>query len=196
MPILDKFGNEIEHHIDFPKDLNVTNIEFGAGKNNFGKREYPKCYLTDLEYPKELVLHFKNHADYENKNCHYLDDICDFYEHNFERKFENLILCNPFYYGYKGLGGAKIFFNRVGDILCENGRIHIIGKWDNPWCKKESLDKFLKNEIDVYKSKYDFELESFELLDANHEINIKYNFHQTGLKKRTLPTEKIVIKKL
>lgn len=196
MPILDRFGNEIEHYIDFPKDLNITNIEFGAGKNNFGKIEYPKCYITDKYYPKEDVLHFTNHKDYEIQNCHYIDDICDFYEYKFERKFENLILCNPFFYGYNGLEGAKKFFDRVGELLSDNGRIHIIGKWSNPWCKKESLDKFLKNEIDIYKSKYNFELESFEVLDENHEINVKYIFHQVGLEDTTKPNEKMVIKKL
>lgn len=151
--------------------------------------------MTDLTYP-ESVLHFKNYVDYKNKDCHYLDDICDFYEHKFERKFENLILCNPFYFGYNGLEGAKKFFNRVGDILTQKGKIHIIGRHSNKFCRKESLDKFLKNEIDIYKSKYVFELESFEILDENHEINVKYIFHQVGLEDKTIPNEKIVLKKL
>jgi hypothetical protein len=196
MPILDKFGNEIEHHIDFPNDLEVNNIEFGAGKNNYGKREHPKCYLTDQDYPTEDVLHFSYHNDYEIQNCHYLDDICHFYDYNFERKFENIILCNPFGYGFRGLADAQKFFNRAGDILSENGRIHIIGKYSNGWCKKESLDKYLKNEIEIYKSKYFFEIESFEPLDSNHSINTNYRFFECGLQKITIPNEKIIIKKL
>ncbi|MDQ5930359.1 MAG: hypothetical protein QG594_2147 [Bacteroidota bacterium] len=195
MPILDKFGNEILHHIEFPNDTNVHNIEFGAGKNNFGKREYPNCFLTDLEFP-DFVLHFKQDIDYSNSDCHYLDGICDFYDYNFNRKFENIILCNPFGYGYKGLGDAKFFFNRAGDILTQNGKIHIVGKSNNDWCKKDSFDKFIKNEIEVFKSKYDFELETYELLDSNHEINIKYKFYQTGLKRLTEPNERLIIKKL
>lgn len=195
MPILDKFGNEIAHHINFPNDLEVNNIEFGAGRNNFGKREYPKCYLTDLSYP-ELILHFKNHNDYVNEDCHYLDNVCDFYKHNFERKFDNLIFCNPYEYGFFGLHGAKTFFDRAGDILSENGRIHIIGKSSNKWCKKEAFDKFLKNEILTYKSKYDYELEDFEILNINHSINTNYIFFESGLKKVTMPNEKIIIKKL
>ena len=173
MPILDKFGNEIEHHIDFPKNLNIANIEFGAGKTNFGKREYPKCYLTDKDYPSELVLHFKNHVDYKNEDCHYLDDICDFFEYRFERKFENIILCNPYKYGFYQLGNAKKFFNRAGEILKVNGRIHIIKHSSNAWFSKKIIENFFKTEIDDLKSIYDFELESFETLDTNHEINTK-----------------------
>ncbi len=195
MPILDKFGNEIEHHTDFPNDLKITNIEFGAGKNNFGKIEYPKCYVTDLTYP-ESILHFKNYVDYKNEDCHYLDDICDFYEHKFERKFKNVILCNPYGYGFDKLGSAKKFFNRAGDILIHNGKIQIIGRDNNKFCKKESLDNFLKNEIEIYKSKYDFELESFEVLDVNHLINKQYTFYQRKLMEKTIPNEKLVIKKL
>ncbi len=195
MPILDKFGNEIAHHIDFPNDLEVNNIEFGAGRNNFGKREHPNCYLTDLSYP-ELLLHFKEHNDYETQDCHYLDNVCHFYDYNFTRKFENIILCNPFGYGFSKLGNAQKFFNRAGDILSENGKIHIIGKSNNPWCKKESFDKFLKNEIETYKSKYNFEIESYDPLDSNHEINTSYIFYCTGLRDKTIPNERLIIKKL
>ena len=98
MPIFDKNGFEIEHHNNFPLDLEVINIEFGAGRNNFGKREYPKCYLTDLSLPN-LQLHFKNYIEYENEDCHFLDNVCNFLEYSFQRKFDNLIFCNPFSYG-------------------------------------------------------------------------------------------------
>lgn len=139
---------------------------------------------------------FKGYEDYINEDCHYLDGTCNFYEHDFKRKFDNLIFCNPYNYGYLGLSGAKIFFDKAGDILSENGRIHIIGKSSNKWCKKDALDSFLKNEIPIYKSKYNYEVEDFEELDSNHPINVNYVFFESGLKKITIPNEKIIIKKI
>uniref|UniRef100_UPI00404A01A1 hypothetical protein n=1 Tax=Flavobacterium sp. TaxID=239 RepID=UPI00404A01A1 len=196
MPILDRFGIEIEYYPNFPNDIHVLNIEFGAGKNNFGKREFPKCYLTDLSYPDDFISHFKEFGDYENENCHFLDASCDFYSFEFERTFENIILCNPYKFGYHGLGAAKAFFDRAGEILSENGKIHVIGKSNNPWCKKDGFVKFLKNEIVPFKSKYNYELESFESLDDNHSINTQYVFFECGLEKQTRPNEKLIIKKV
>jgi hypothetical protein len=195
MPLIDKFGNPILYHLNFPNDLEVSNIEFGAGRNDFGKREYPNCYVTDLSYP-ELLSHFTDFNE-DTIDYHFLDNLCDFYNSKFDRQFENIILCNPYKYGFKGLGGAKKFFDRAGEILVKNGKIHIIGKSNNPWCKKESFDKFIKNdEIPAFKSKYDFELEDFEILDELHEINTNYRFYSTGLEKQTIPNERLIIKKL
>lgn len=196
MSILDKNGNPIAYHEIFPGDVEVNNIEFGAGRNDFGKREYPNCYVTDLSYPNELKSYFKEYQE-DIKDYHYLDNICDFYNTNFGRQFENIILCNPYGYGFKGLASAKKFFDRAGEILVKNGQINIIGKSNNPWCKKESFDKFIKNDtIEIFKSKYDFEIDSFEILDGDHQINTNYKFYTTGLKLETIPNERLTIKKL
>ncbi|MDQ6470132.1 hypothetical protein RB619_05715 [Flavobacterium sp. LHD-80] len=196
MPILDKNGNPIAYHEIFPGDVEVNNIEFGAGRNNYGKIEYPNCYVTDLSYPAELKSYFQEYED-DNTDYHYLDNICDFYNTNFGRQFENIILCNPYGYGFYGLAAAKKFFDRAGEILIENGLIHILGKNNNKWSKKESFDKFIKNDvITVYQSKYDFKLESFETLDSEHDINVKYKFYTTGLLTETIPNERLIIKKL
>lgn len=195
MPILDKNGNPIAYHNNFPHDLDVTNIEFGAGRNDFGKREHPNCYVTDLSYPG--LLSYFTEYDESITDYHYLDNICDFYNTNFARQFKNIILCNPYNYGFSGLGNAKKFFDRAGDILVQNGQIHIIGKSNNPWCKKESFDNFIKNDIIMaYHSKHKFELESFETLSDDHDINVKYKFYTTGLEKQTIPNERLTIKKL
>lgn len=196
MPILDKYGNPITYHNNFPNDLAVTNIEFGAGRNDFGKREYPNCYVTDLSYPAKLKSYFQEYHE-DITDYHYLDNICDFYNSKFERQFENIILCNPYGYGFKGLAGAKKFFDRAGEILVKNGQIHIIGNSTNPWCKKESFDNFIKNDtIAVFKSKYDFEIDIFEVLDTDHQINTNYKFYTTGLELETMPNERLTIKKL
>lgn len=193
MSILDKNGNPIEYYANFPNDQEILNIEFGAGKNNFGKREYPSCYLTDKYFPQ--VPSYFNEYDSEEIDYHFLDHTCDFYESHFERNFDNIILCNPYDYGFKKLGDAKKFFNRAGTLLNANGRLHIIGSSFNPWCNKESLDKFIKNEIEQYFSTYKFELESYEDLDTDHVINQKYDFYSTGLNQKTTPNERLILKK-
>jgi 16S rRNA G1207 methylase RsmC len=196
MPILDIFENEIAHHINFPNDLEITNIEFGAGRNFYGKKEYPKCYLTDLSYPELGIVHFKQKEDYNSTECHFLDNICDFYEFNFQRTFENIILCNPYHYGFNGLGNAKKFFERAGELLSEDGRIHIIGSSFNKWCCKDSLDDYFENEIEIYKTEYNFILEDYCQLTRHDHINTSYDFYKTELKDRTIPNEKLVIKKV
>jgi len=193
MDIIDNLGRPIEAYNDFPNNLNVHNIEFGAGKNNFGKIEYPNCYLTDLEYPKNKQYYFERIG--EDLDCHFLDSICDFYKTSIDRQFQNIILCNPYGFGYSGFGNAKKFFDRAGDLLLDNGRLQIIGSWKNPWCKKESFDNYLLTDLVVYKSKYQFELESFEELDENHDIIKKYNFYAMGLETTTIPNQKLTIKK-
>lgn len=194
MSIVDKFGDPIQYHGNFPHDLNVMNIEFGAGRNDFGKREYPSCYLTDLTYP-EMLSYFREYNE-DTVDYHFLDNVCNFYDSSFERQFDNIILCNPFDYGFKKLGDAKKFFDRTGELLNVDGRLHIVGHSNNPWCKKDSFDNFIKNEIEVYFSKYKFELETYEVLNTDHEINQTYKFYSTGLNQRTVPNERLIIKKL
>jgi hypothetical protein len=193
MPIADIHGNPLQHYTDFPNDP-VNSIEFGAGKNHYGKKEYPNCYLTDLSMPD--LLHFTQYVNYEIEDCHYLDANCDFYEYNFEVKFENIILCNPFNYGYYGLGSAKRFFDRAAELLSEEGRIHILGSSSNKWCCKDSLDEYLKNDIEIFKPNHTFIMVEHEILTRQHQINTTYNFYRTELKDRTIPNERLVIKKV
>ncbi|WP_438966338.1 class I SAM-dependent methyltransferase [Flavobacterium sp.] len=194
MPIYDIFDNEISHHNDFPNNGNIVNIEFGAGRNYFGKKEYPKCYLTDLITPD--LIHFTQSADYNEVDNHFLDDVCNFFDYNFERTFDKIIMCNPFNYGFNGLGNAKKFFDRAGKLLNDNGEIHIVGSSLNPWCSKDSFDEFFYNEIDLYKTDYNFILHSHEELSRENRINTSYRFYKTELKDITIPNQKIVIKKL
>lgn len=193
MPIYDKNGVPLVHHVNFPED-EVQNIEFGAGRNNFGKREFPNCYLTDLIYPK--LQHFTTDENYEQGNYHFIDGLCNFYEYNFNKRFDRIILCNPFNYGYKELGGGKLFFDRIDDLLTEDGEVHIIGKACNPWCSKESLDEYFENQLEPFKPKSNFEIKEYEILPLEHNINLNYIFYKTELNDRTIPDERLVIKRI
>lgn len=193
MPIFDINGNPLAHHTNFPND-DVDNIEFGAGKNYFGKKEYPSCYLTDIEYPN--IEHFMTDANYELGNYHYIDGLCDYYDYNFNRKFNTIILCNPYKFGYIGLAEGKRFFDRADQLLNPNGEIHIIGKSINKWCSSESLEFYLDNQIPEFKASADFRIESYLELNEQDEINTTYDFYQVGLQRTTLPNERIVIKRV
>ncbi len=193
MPINDIHGIPLIHHPNFPNDI-VNNIEFGAGRNYFGKKEFPHCYLTDLKMPD--LNHFSTYENYEIEDCHFLDASCDFYKFNFGRTFENIILCNPYFYGFLGLGNAKKFFDRAGDLLSQQGRIHIIGSSSNKWCSKDSFDEYFENEIDEYKSNHTFVLDVHEELTRQHQINLTYNFYKTELRDPTIPNQRLVIQKM
>lgn len=193
MPITDINGNPLVHHVNFPID-EVRNIEFGAGKNYFGKREFPSCYITNLTTPN--LHHFTHYPNYELEDCHYLDATCDYYNYNFNREFENIILCNPYHFGFSGLGAGKRFFDRAGELLCREGKIHIVGHSSNPWCGIDYYDEYMSNEIEEFKSIYEFELLGCVPLPRTHPINTTYKFFKSELLDRTYPDQMLVIKKL
>jgi hypothetical protein len=194
MAIIDINGNPIKHN-EYNEHDKIVNIEFGSGKNYFGKREYPECYLTDINVPS--VMHFMDvFPDYLNADCHFIDFTCNFYSHNFNgRLFEKIILCNPYDFGYNGLLEGKFFFDRAGDLLEHNGQLIIICSKSNPFASKKKLDLYLRSDGSSFQSKYKFEVEAFEEMDINHRIVKEYQFKQCCLEKITIPNQKIIIKK-
>ncbi len=194
MAIFDINSNYIKQN-KYDKYDKVVNIEFGSGKNYFGKCEYPECYLTDKNIPQSP--HFMECLpDYHEADCHYIDFACDFYDHNFYgRLFQKIILCNPFGFGYQ-LSEGRLFFNRAGDLLDNNGQIIIICSKTNPHVKKKLLDFYLSTNNPLWKSRYDFEIEHFEVMDNEHYIRKQYKFKQSCLIKDATPDQKIIIKKI
>jgi len=153
MPIKDVNGFPLVHYNNFPND-EVRNIEIGAGKNYFGKREFPSCYITDLKIPN--LQHFTIYDDYENQECHYIDDEFNYFETDVNgRTFDNLIFCNPFKFGFIGIAHAKDFLNKAGELLNENGFIHIIGHKTNPWTKSKNIVKYFNKLKDSDELLYD-----------------------------------------
>lgn len=197
MPIIDIRGNELEClRNQFCNENIVKNIEFGAGKSYYGKKEFPKCYTTELSNLN--IDHFKDLDDYnENTNCHYLDHMgCDFFTYDFKRTFEKIIMCNPSGYGVNNYANSYIFFKRIGDLLDIDGELHIIGKHDNKFSKYDNVVKFLSRLNDNSDFGYNFAIENYSILDANSYERINYNFYRCELNKITEPTEKIIIKKV
>lgn len=191
MPILDRQGNHLVSYDDFPLNDEVHNIEFGAGVNYFGKKEFPNCFLTDIQPPS--CDHFLVHPDdYEKKECHFLDSMCNYLNADFGHKtFYNLIFCNPFNIGFIGQGHADEFINRATALLNEDGKIYILGNTRNPWTKSRSIRKYLSEKVDL--GEVEIEVTT---LDENHSYIAEYTYKQCDMVTTTTPNELIIIKKL
>jgi len=193
MPINDVNGHPLVYYNNFPND-DVRNIEIGAGKNYFGKREFPRCYITDLKTPS--LEHFTNYDDYENQDCHYIDTEFDYFESNINgRTFDNIICCNPSEYGFLGLGYAKDFLNKAGELLNDDGSIFILGHKKNPWANARKIEKYLKQLKESEQLLYNLEIVDFEIIDEQHRYIQEYKFTRCDIETSTQPNEKIVIKK-
>lgn len=136
-----------DYRSTFPLPEDVASIEFGAGKGYFGKIEFPNCFLTDLNDPG--VLHVSEVIENESVDCHYLDGIVDYFDYNFqERKFNRLIFCNPFLFGFNGKYGTNKFLNRAKELLNIDGEIFVLGQKNNGWVNKKNAQKW----VNVYNS--------------------------------------------
>lgn len=194
MPINDVNGMPIVYYNNFPND-DVRNIEIGAGRNYFGKREFPSCYVTDLKIPQ--LQHFTNFQDYENQDCHFLDAEFSYFETDINgRTFDNLIFCNPNEFGFLGIGCAKDFLNKAGEMLSENGLIHILGHKRNPWSKSDNIIRYLKKLTDEEQLSCNLEIVSVEDIGSDHRYLQEYRFTRCDIETTTEPNEKIIIKKI
>ncbi len=113
----------------------MLNVELGAGCNDFGKRFFSPCYLTD----KDIAL--KDSCD-----SHCIDCFCDAYKLPFsENSFKRAIICNPFGYGFKDSEPAKILIKELYRILVNNGEIIIISNAKrNPYTIPQRIEKWIQ----------------------------------------------------
>jgi len=163
-----------DYRSSFPEPVNVINIEFGAGLGRFGKIEFPNCFLTDSH--DYNVLHVTEVSPGEC--CHHLDGILNYYNFNFEkRKFNRLVFCNPYEFGFRGKNETLKFLQRAEEILNVEGEIFILGNHNNPWTKRTSLLKNIEiyNERFLKKWRVDTVLTDLQLSD----INDRHVFRQT-----------------
>lgn len=194
MPIFDMHQNELVHHLDYPNNNQIKNIEFGASKSYFGKKEFPYCYLTSLEYPN--LPHFKTLDNYDEEDCHYLDGTCDFLNDDLNgRTFDKLIFCNPFGYGFKGREYAKEFLNKAGSLLNENGEIFFIGSRANIWIKYHNVNRYFNHLKNNDELKYELELSELTELTSTHNYIVNYVYNLCDISKTTIPNEMFTIKK-
>lgn len=197
MAIKDIYDNNLEClKLQFPDDPSIKNIEFGAGKGYYGKKFLPSCFSTDIQNGN--LLHFTEIDGSEgDQECHYLDnDNCDFFNYNFSRQFEKIIICNPFGFGLKNKFESIDFFNRAGDLLVNDGKLIILGNVRNPWANYENLQKYINvNSLDPEnKHKFIFHKPIDLKADSLERKDIEY--FQSCLKVNTYPDQKLIIQKV
>ncbi|MEA5141802.1 class I SAM-dependent methyltransferase [Arcicella rigui] len=162
-------------------DNNIyTNLEIGAGCGDFGKRFYPKCYLTD--YDIELMD--------KCKTC-FIDWFCD--AHNLpwsNNRFDLIILCNPYNYGFKDDESTYKLLSELLRVLKKpGGEILLLSTKNNKFCNpqrvKKRIDQFCK-----INNNYNLEVKSEEI-----DCSLVYNGYifREIIGDQIFPTSKINI---
>lgn len=195
MPIVDINNIEIVPHQNFPNDMDVENIEIGASKNYFGKKYYPFCYLTD-KFPVEGLFHFTETAEYDETNCHFLDYVGDFFELQIDRTFNNIIICNPYGFGFQGKEYSKLFLNKAGNLLNDGGSMIVIGNSKNGWSKYESANKWLTKLTLEGELNYSMQISQLQILQDTHEFRVNHTFNKIAISEPTKPNEMFTIQKI
>ena len=158
------------------------NIELGAGCGNFGKIFYPTCCLTDKD--KKLI----------EQNCGQMHNIDYFVDAEkistwASYKFEKVIICNPYGYGFKDKAEGSILIGEMVNVLFNEGQIIIISSSRNSYC----LIHKIKNSITEFNQKnptINLVLEN-ETIDASVEYP-GYKFYQCD-HTQAIPNQKITI---
>lgn len=164
----------------FPSNEEVHHIEFGAGLGYFGKKEFPNCFLTDLS--DYSFTHFNDLLDpTEIDKCHFLDKVSDYYSLDVQgRKFNKLIFCNPFGYGFRGKNETAKFLKRAEELLNVNGEIFVVGQVGNRWVKKIETEKWINlyNQNINQTNRWEF----IHVLNATElsDFNSRHHFRQTS----------------
>ena len=166
-----------DYRESFLTESNVFNIEFGAGKGYFGKKEFELCYLTDKEIGS--VEHRNNLALPVLGDCHFLDKIgVDFFSYDFKGfKFNTLIFCNPFGYGFRGKNEATRFLNRAENLLTKNGELFIVGQGSNNWVVMNKVQKW----VDLYNAENESSTWQFSQIEEDKiaDFNERHIFRKT-----------------
>lgn len=170
-------------------ESNITNIEIGGGLSRFSKVLYPQSYLTDITFPTGKP-HFSEVNDL-NTVCHFIDFECDILKFDFGGKlFDNIIMCNPYGYGFKHNLEGVLLLNKLGGILKSQGCITIVSNKRNPYTTK--IEDLLRNDLHD-KINFKFKIEKSDI-DSQQEFN-NMTFTSCDLKTATVPNERIVLKK-
>ncbi len=160
------------------ENLGYTNIEFGAGCGNFGQIFYPNCFTTDIHDGSKCEI------------C-YIDFICDVMKPlSWENRFDIIVMCNPYGYGFKDNEDAHYLLGNLAKILKSGGKIIIIGNDTNQYCKRDFIVKrvvefnqsqtiqFQYSTTDVFETKIDYPdyifytTNGFEKTVPNHKTKL------------------------
>lgn len=153
----------------------ILNIELAAGFGNFGELYYPLCFLTDLPNVDSPLLHF----------------YCDARDiHAEDNRFEYLIVCNPYSFGFQNEASALPLLQEWTRVLKNGGSVILIGHTKNAFIQPQRLQKFVgifNNSQNIVEIKTEICAISAENLYPN------YTFYNTDRRFRTIPNLKILL---
>ncbi|PWK27290.1 hypothetical protein LV89_01603 [Arcicella aurantiaca] len=111
-------------------DKSYTNLEIGAGCGDFGKKFYPKCYLTDYD------ANLRESCEL----CH-IDWFCDAHELPWgDNRFDTIILCNPYNYGFNDDDSTDKLMKELLRVLkVTNSKIILISTKNNKHCNPQRV---------------------------------------------------------
>lgn len=109
--------------IGFVDDSSVLHIELGAKCGDFGKQFHAPCYLTDKD--EEAV---------RACNSHHIDVYCDAHRIPWpDSRFKKVIMCNPYWYGFKDKPQAEALLNELGRVVENGGCVIVLASKTSPW---------------------------------------------------------------
>jgi hypothetical protein len=131
------------------------NMEIGAGCGDFGQQFFPDCIVTDIRKPSQRECSILCIFNAEEMPYHWTDN-----------RFNNIIMCNPYYYGFDDPNYfSQDFLNELFRIVSNNGNIIIFGNDSNPYCNtpniSDSVRIFNINSIRILHSIADYRPEDY-----------------------------------
>ena len=122
---------------DFIDNPHIINIELGAGCGNFGQKYHSECFLTDRSSPNELKQ--------KCSNCFVTIFYCD--AHNIpcgDNRFNTLLMCNPFGYGFKDSEDGLVLLNELARVLRDKGKVIILGTSSNTNAQPKRIERRIR----------------------------------------------------
>lgn len=169
----------IPHYQNFQDDYNVLHLELGGGCGNFGKLYHSPCYITE-----------KDEEGIAQCSQNYIDFWCDAENMMIpEDRFEEIIMCNPYGFGFKNNEPAQTLLKNIATILKNNGKCIIIANSTNGYARYEKISK----EVTTFNqsNQVTFIVES-EDIDAS-QLYQSYEFYTTAKANPTIPNKKITL---
>jgi ubiquinone/menaquinone biosynthesis C-methylase UbiE len=170
----------LKEFIDYP---NIKHIELGSGCGNFGQQYHAECFLTEN----------KTEADIKNICSNYHVNIfsCDAYNIPCsENRFQKIIMCNPYRYGFKDTENGIPLLSEFGRVLTNNGIVIVLSTNTNGHAMPDRVFRRISefnSESTSVQFKYEVQTIDCDISYPNYKF-----FHMNGITE-TSPTNQIIL---
>ncbi|WP_061296639.1 methyltransferase domain-containing protein [Leptospira interrogans] len=156
-------------------NLEILNVEIGAGAGNFGEKFFPKCYLTDIDEQYRQQVHY----------------ICSGFDLPWpDSRFDLIISCNPWNYGFINLDEGSLLLLEFYRVLKRPGKIIIIGHDSNPYCSENQIRRTVEH-LETKGVNFSITLEKISSCSADYPNHI-FSRADGG---RTIPNQRLILER-